>query len=74
MPLAVNTILLGLAIVPTWIAVREHAPIEAARGGSEELEKMSGEGGEEAVVLGSEKVEGDEVGKLALVQSIVPAR
>ncbi|TAQ84794.1 hypothetical protein B7494_g6881 [Chlorociboria aeruginascens] len=27
-PLAINTILLGLAVVPTWIAVREHIPVE----------------------------------------------
>ncbi|CAG8958395.1 hypothetical protein HYFRA_00011072 [Hymenoscyphus fraxineus] len=28
-PLAVNTILLGLAVVPTWIALREHVPVES---------------------------------------------
>lgn len=27
-PLAVNTILLGLAVVPTWLAVRDHVPVE----------------------------------------------
>ncbi|KAJ5754551.1 hypothetical protein N7533_004094 [Penicillium manginii] len=27
-PLAVNTILLGLAVVPTWLAIRDHEPIE----------------------------------------------
>ena len=29
MPLAVNTVLLGLAVVPTWIALQEHVPVEA---------------------------------------------
>jgi MFS family permease len=29
-PLAVNTILLGLAVFPTWLAVKEHVPVEAA--------------------------------------------
>lgn len=27
-PLAVNTILLGLAVVPTWLVVRDHVPVE----------------------------------------------
>ena len=26
MPLAVNTILLGLAVYPTWLVVRDHVP------------------------------------------------
>ncbi|RDW60617.1 hypothetical protein BP6252_12000 [Coleophoma cylindrospora] len=30
-PLAVNTILLGLSVVPTWIAVREHTPVEVEK-------------------------------------------
>lgn len=30
-PLAVNTVLLGLAVVPTWIALQEHVPIEGAK-------------------------------------------
>jgi hypothetical protein len=30
-PLAVNTILLGLAVVPTWIALQEHVPIEGPK-------------------------------------------
>lgn len=29
-PLAINTILLGLAVLPTWIAVRDHVPVDAA--------------------------------------------
>ncbi|KAF1962374.1 major facilitator superfamily transporter [Byssothecium circinans] len=29
-PLAVNTILLGLAVWPTWLVVRDHVPVEAA--------------------------------------------
>lgn len=28
MPLAINTILLGLAVYPTWLVVRHHVPIE----------------------------------------------
>ncbi|KAE8450781.1 hypothetical protein EG329_005694 [Mollisiaceae sp. DMI_Dod_QoI] len=36
-PLAVNTILLGVSVVPTWIAVREHTPVEVESSyGSEE--------------------------------------
>jgi MFS family permease len=27
-PLAINTVLLGLAIVPTWVAMRNHVPVE----------------------------------------------
>lgn len=30
-PLAVNTILLGLAAVPTWLVVRDHQPVEEIR-------------------------------------------
>jgi hypothetical protein len=30
-PLAVNTILLGLAVVPTWIALQEHVPVEVPK-------------------------------------------
>ncbi|CEJ60562.1 Putative Duf895 domain membrane protein [Penicillium brasilianum] len=30
-PLAVNTILLGLAVLPTWIVVKNHSPIEHAK-------------------------------------------
>ncbi|KAK7430499.1 hypothetical protein QQZ08_003018 [Neonectria magnoliae] len=30
-PLAVNTILLGLAAFPTWIAMRNHVPVEATK-------------------------------------------
>ncbi|THW87595.1 MFS general substrate transporter [Aureobasidium pullulans] len=30
-PLAVNTILLGLAVVPTWIALQEHVPLEGPK-------------------------------------------
>lgn len=30
-PLAVNTVLLGLAVVPTWIALQEHVPIEGPK-------------------------------------------
>ncbi|KAJ5145915.1 Major facilitator superfamily domain general substrate transporter [Penicillium bovifimosum] len=34
-PLAVNTILLGLAIAPTWLVVRSHVPIEHSKEESE---------------------------------------
>jgi hypothetical protein len=30
-PLAVNTVLLGLAVVPTWIALQEHVPVEVPK-------------------------------------------
>ncbi|KAI1739558.1 MFS general substrate transporter [Xylaria scruposa] len=30
-PLAVNTILLGLAVFPTWLVVRDHVPVEVKR-------------------------------------------
>ncbi|KAJ5689549.1 hypothetical protein N7462_003941 [Penicillium macrosclerotiorum] len=30
-PLAVNTILLGLAVLPTWIVVRNHNPVEQSK-------------------------------------------
>ncbi|KAJ5176623.1 uncharacterized protein N7482_002500 [Penicillium canariense] len=52
-PLAVSTILLGLAVVPTWIVVKSHTPVENAKSdatwsptGDEEqsLPKNSGEG------------------------------
>jgi hypothetical protein len=36
-PLAVNTILLGLAVVPTWIALQEHVPVE----GPKEFDEVS---------------------------------
>ncbi|KAK7179904.1 hypothetical protein PSPO01_14034 [Paraphaeosphaeria sporulosa] len=35
-PLAVNTILLGLAVYPTWLVVKDHVPVEAADGIAEE--------------------------------------
>ncbi|KAL4879726.1 MFS general substrate transporter [Aspergillus karnatakaensis] len=31
-PLAVNTILLGLAVYPTWVAMREHTPVGLEKG------------------------------------------
>ncbi|KAJ4346396.1 uncharacterized protein N0V89_010325 [Didymosphaeria variabile] len=36
-PLAVNTVLLGLAVYPTWLVVRDHVPVEAADGLAEEI-------------------------------------
>ncbi|KAJ4293542.1 hypothetical protein N0V90_008825 [Kalmusia sp. IMI 367209] len=35
-PLAVNTILLGLAVYPTWLVVKDHVPVEAADGVADE--------------------------------------
>ena len=43
MPLAVNTILLGLAIVPTWIALREHVPVEGAKKFEDDVTELAGE-------------------------------
>ncbi|KAK4493933.1 hypothetical protein PRZ48_015119 [Zasmidium cellare] len=34
-PLAVNTILLGLAVVPTWYAQKHHVPVEVKQAGSD---------------------------------------
>ncbi|CAG7934268.1 unnamed protein product [Penicillium olsonii] len=34
-PLAVNTILLGLAILPTWLVVKDHVPIEHSKEAAE---------------------------------------
>ncbi|KAJ5099398.1 major facilitator superfamily domain-containing protein, partial [Penicillium argentinense] len=39
-PLAVNTILLGLAVLPTWLVVKDHQPIEHESG--DEFEKQGG--------------------------------
>lgn len=36
-PLAVNTILLGLAVYPTWLVVRDHVPFEAANSITDEV-------------------------------------
>jgi hypothetical protein len=36
-PLAVNTILLALAVYPTWLVVKDHVPIEAADRQTEQL-------------------------------------
>lgn len=33
-PLAINTILLGLAVWPTWVALKNHTPVEDAPSGS----------------------------------------
>ncbi|CAI6332667.1 unnamed protein product [Periconia digitata] len=46
LPLGINTALLVLAIWPTWLVVRDHAPVEAAgseEDGGEELAGSSGE-------------------------------
>ncbi|EME78848.1 uncharacterized protein MYCFIDRAFT_144007 [Pseudocercospora fijiensis CIRAD86] len=41
-PLAVNTILLGLAVFPTWIVVRSHVPVEAPKEEPIEVVEVSG--------------------------------
>ena len=54
-PLAVNTILLGLAVAPTWIALKQHTPVEMAKDSDEEVgsEKASLDGSSEVSVLGA---------------------
>ncbi|KAK8118171.1 MFS general substrate transporter [Apiospora kogelbergensis] len=43
-PLAVNTILLGLAAYPTWMVVCEHVPVETAKAEEEVPAEWRGEG------------------------------
>ncbi|TVY13782.1 UNC93-like protein [Lachnellula arida] len=62
-PLAVNTILLGLAVVPTWIAMREHVPVE-----SDKSYGFEGHSDEEAP---SEEILTTQTSKVAAVQSTV---
>ncbi|KXT06750.1 hypothetical protein AC579_10473 [Pseudocercospora musae] len=40
-PLAVNTVLLGLAVFPTWLVVRSHVPVEAPKEGTVDLIEVS---------------------------------
>ncbi|KAK5119378.1 hypothetical protein LTR85_007734 [Meristemomyces frigidus] len=49
-PLAVNTILLGLAIVPTWYAQKHHVPVEIKQAGAND---GGAEDGSEKVPAGS---------------------
>ncbi|KAF7514503.1 hypothetical protein G7054_g15258 [Neopestalotiopsis clavispora] len=42
-PLAVNTILLGLAAVPTWLVVRDHVPVETTRANEGTVEVSASE-------------------------------
>ncbi|KAJ5966290.1 hypothetical protein N7481_013004 [Penicillium waksmanii] len=53
-PLAVNTILLGLAVVPTWLAIRDHEPIEHA---SNDESQTKGRDEEETSVESVEKAD-----------------
>ena len=48
MPLAVNTILLGLAIVPTWIALQEHVPVEGPKKYEDDTTELANEQPSEA--------------------------
>ncbi|ETS78687.1 hypothetical protein PFICI_08540 [Pestalotiopsis fici W106-1] len=41
-PLAVNTILLGLAAIPTWLVVRDHVPVETTEAEPEEVPGAKG--------------------------------
>ncbi|TVY33763.1 UNC93-like protein [Lachnellula occidentalis] len=60
-PLAVNTILLGLAVVPTWIAMREHAPVES--------DKSYGFEGQSDEEIPSEEILTTQTSKVVAVQS-----
>ncbi|KAF2013504.1 MFS general substrate transporter [Aaosphaeria arxii CBS 175.79] len=42
-PLAVNTILLGLAVYPTWLVVRDHVPVEAPSNEPNAIEEEAGD-------------------------------
>ncbi|KAL3419878.1 DUF895 domain membrane protein [Phlyctema vagabunda] len=68
-PLAVNTILLGLAVVPTWLVVRNHIPVEAGRKQAEADESDVGE-------LGVQKASGADFTSSALApeEAIVDAK
>lgn len=56
---------IGLAVVPTWIVVREHVPVEAQK----EDEYIPTKIDEDAV-----NASAADIGKLALVQSHISAR
>ncbi|TVY36686.1 UNC93-like protein [Lachnellula subtilissima] len=62
-PLAVNTILLGLAVVPTWIAMREHVPVES--------DKSYGFEGHSDEEVPSEEILTTQTSKVVAVQSTV---
>ncbi|TVY54086.1 UNC93-like protein [Lachnellula cervina] len=62
-PLAVNTILLGLAVVPTWIAMREHVPVES--------DKSYGFEGQSDEEVPSERILTTQTSKVVAVQSTV---
>ncbi|KAJ5948770.1 hypothetical protein N7454_002077 [Penicillium verhagenii] len=56
-PLAVNTILLGIAVVPTWLVIKDHSPIEHSK--TDELSNLSRD--EEKGTLESNSVSDKEV-------------
>ncbi|KAI0394694.1 MFS general substrate transporter [Xylariaceae sp. FL0594] len=64
-PLAVNTILLGLAVVPTWLVVRDHTPVETQKvqESSTELESDTEKSIEATTVILPEEKEKFAVGK-----------
>ncbi|KAK6200689.1 hypothetical protein LQW54_009650 [Pestalotiopsis sp. IQ-011] len=42
-PLIVNTLLLGLAAIPTWLVVRDHVPVESSRVGEDDTNASASE-------------------------------
>ncbi|KAK6953249.1 hypothetical protein Daesc_005550 [Daldinia eschscholtzii] len=54
-PLAVNTILLGLAVPPTWLVVRDHVPITQDTKHASDNESHAEEGLAGQIVVSSEK-------------------
>ncbi|KAI9152045.1 Notoamide biosynthesis cluster protein O' [Paramyrothecium foliicola] len=59
-PLAINTILLGLSVFPTWLAVKEHVPVDFSSTAS-----ASGQTSDEETAVKGVTVEGDDKGTLA---------
>ncbi|KAI0687507.1 major facilitator superfamily domain-containing protein [Earliella scabrosa] len=59
-PLAVNTILLGLAVFPTWLVVRDHVPVETDKFAVEV------EGTDEEAAVSTDLVKPDEKKALAI--------
>ncbi|KAF2193932.1 hypothetical protein K469DRAFT_734563 [Zopfia rhizophila CBS 207.26] len=49
-PMGVNTILLGVAVYPTWLVVRDHAPVETNKVAEEENERVDEDVGRVEVV------------------------
>ncbi|KAH8912917.1 MFS general substrate transporter [Coniochaeta sp. PMI_546] len=60
-PLAVNTILLGLAVVPTWVAMRNHVPVETDKLAA----AADAQNSDEEATIASQFITSDEREKLA---------